>query len=89
MNTLAPKCSGRLVGGSRCQRQLDDNDEDRRWLVLLSRNGHMLWFVCPDCEKTNAEWINRELSDEGGCTGTVRLETGSPAEVIGMIRDSR
>jgi hypothetical protein len=63
---------------------------DRRWLVLLGIYGQPSYFFCPECEQTDAEWIERQLGEEGeraGCTGIVRLETGSPAEVYGLIRD--
>ena len=45
----------------------------------------------PRCAgRPDAEWIDRNLGPDGqaaGCTGMVRLESGSPAEVFGMIRD--
>ena len=90
MTSMAPQCAGGPDADHRCTRKLDDPGQDRRWLVLLGIYGQPSYFFCPECEQTDAEWIERQLGEEGeraGCTGIVRLETGSPAEVYGRIRD--
>ncbi len=93
--TLAPQCAG-WIGypdwdtGHRCDRQLDDGPGPRNWLVLLGQYGQPCYFICPECEQAMTDWIDRQLGEEGqaaGCTGMVRLESGRPGEVLGMIRD--
>lgn len=90
--STAPRCGGRDDAGDQCQRELDDGQDDGRWLVLTGKYGQPCYFICPECEQKPdiAAWIERQLSPEGeaaGCTGMLRLETGSPREVLGMIRD--
>lgn len=81
----SPHCAGD------CGRHVDDPDQKgKRWLVLLGKIGQPAYFYCNDCEQSEAEWIERQLGPEGqeaGCTGMVRLETGSSAELVGMVRD--
>jgi hypothetical protein len=81
-DTLAPRCAGG------CGRDLSDGGAG--WLVLLGVMGQPRYFFCPDCEQEKADWIERQLSEEGeaaGCTAMVRLQSGTPAEVLGMVRD--
>lgn len=90
MISMAPQCAGYDDQNGRCPRSLDDGLDDGGWLVLLGSHGQPAYFFCPECEQTHGEWIERQLSEEGqraGCTGEVRLESGAPGEVFGMIRD--
>ena len=88
--TTAPQCAG-WIGDHRCDRQLDDGQDDGRWLTLLGRFSMPVYFICPACETgAMAEWIDRQLGEDGragGCAGMVRLESGTPGEVLGMVRD--
>lgn len=83
--TIAPHCAGG------CGAQVDDaSQKDKHWLVLLGVIGQPAYYFCNDCEVKDAELIERQLGPvgrEAGCTGMVRLETGSPREIIGMIQD--
>jgi hypothetical protein len=88
--TLAPQCAGYTEETGRCPRKIDDGNDDGRWLVLTGTHGQPAYFFCPECEVTHDEWIERNIGPEGqaaGCTGMVRLESGRPAEIFGMVRD--
>ena len=83
----SPQCAGGPDVEHRCQRHIDDPGQDPRWLVLLGIYGQPSYFFCPECEQTEADWINQQLGEEGeraGCTGMVRLETGTLEEVCGL-----
>ena len=75
---MAPQCAGGPDADHSFTRKLDDPGQ--------TAAGWSCWASTA----TDAEWIERQLGEEGeraGCTGIVRLETGSPAEVYGLIRD--